>query len=241
MGRRLVLALLMAGVLVSAGCSSPETRMRKAFEKGLALSKDGETKKAILEFRNAVQIDPKFVDARFELGVCLLQLRSYEAALGELKKVEESDPTRPLLKMRLAEALVGAERNAEGRDLCVALLREEPDNASLHEYLSRALLGLSQEQSDKPAHEADVAVQDDLAEAKKEAERAIQLDPSLVETHVTLGHILILKNRSDAVPKPLSEAVAAEVNAHFEAAKKARPEDKAMRRRIAGLWAWADD
>jgi tetratricopeptide (TPR) repeat protein len=232
-----VCALTVAVALVS--CSDPAVRKQKAYEKGVALSESGDAKKAILEFRNAIQIDPNFTDARYQLGLCLLQLHNDQAALGELKRVEETEPTRAGLRPYLAEALVGAGKFAEGRELCVALVKESPENAALHEFLSRALLGLSQPQTGQPTQEAGAGTQDYLTEATAEAEKALALDPKLVEPHMTLAQVLILKHGAAAVPTPLGEAVEAKVDEQFEAAKKSSPDDLALLRRIAGLWSWA--
>jgi len=232
-----VCALTVAVALVS--CSDPAVRKQKAYEKGVALSESGDTKKAILEFRNAIQIDPNFTDARYQLGLCLLQLHNDQAALGELKKVEETEPTRAGLRPYLAEALVGAGKFVEGRELCVALVKESPENAALHEFLSRALLGLSQPRTGQPTQEAGAGTQDYLTEATAEAEKALALDPKLVEPHMTLAQVLILKHGGAAVHTPLGEAVEAKVDEQFEAAKKADPDNPELLRRIAGLSSWA--
>jgi ABC-type molybdate transport system substrate-binding protein len=44
--------------LVLVGCSDPQVRKQKAYEEGVELFNAGESKSAVLEFRNAFQIDP---------------------------------------------------------------------------------------------------------------------------------------------------------------------------------------
>jgi tetratricopeptide (TPR) repeat protein len=71
MPRSLVLRFYAAMFLIFlliTGCGGIEARKTKFYEKGKALYAQGEFIKAGLEFKNAVQIDPRFADAYYMLG-----------------------------------------------------------------------------------------------------------------------------------------------------------------------------
>ena len=67
-------ATLMALTFIFIGCSSDEEKKASHLEKGKTYFESGEYKSAELEFRNAIQIDPEFVDAYARLGETYLKL-----------------------------------------------------------------------------------------------------------------------------------------------------------------------
>jgi len=235
--RAVVSALLIIPLL--AGCQAPEVRKQKAYEKGLVFMETGETRKAILEFRNAIQIDPKFADARYGLGLCLLKQENYGAAALELKKVREAKPELTELKPYLAEAFVGAGEFEDGRQLCEELIAENPEDPKIYDFLSRALFGLSEKERIELSDNSEQRVRQYLEDAVMNAQRALELDPELVEPHITLVRALVAERRYSLPATPLSEADIAKVRAHFDAAKRNRPDDARLLRRIASSWSWA--
>ena len=50
-------------------CSGPEEKKLKFYNKGKALYEKGDYVKAKLEFKNAIQIDPKYADAYYMMGM----------------------------------------------------------------------------------------------------------------------------------------------------------------------------
>ena len=64
----LLLFILIVGIVV-VGCGGPEQKKMKFFNKGKAFFEKGDFQKASLEFKNAIQIDPKFADAYYMLGM----------------------------------------------------------------------------------------------------------------------------------------------------------------------------
>ncbi|MCK5544083.1 MAG: tetratricopeptide repeat protein, partial [Desulfobulbaceae bacterium] len=73
-------------VALVAACTSQEESKMKFFNKGKALYEKGEYVKAILEFKNAVQIDPEFAKAYYELGQCEYRLKNFKRAFGYANK-----------------------------------------------------------------------------------------------------------------------------------------------------------
>jgi Tfp pilus assembly protein PilF len=60
-------------VAILAACGGPEEKKLKFYNKGKELYEKGDYVKAKLEFKNAVQIDPKYVDAYYMLGIIALK------------------------------------------------------------------------------------------------------------------------------------------------------------------------
>ena len=64
----------------------------KFFNKGKALYEKGEYLKSALEFKNAIQIDPKFADAYYMLGQVELHKSNPRGAYGHFLKAAELNP-----------------------------------------------------------------------------------------------------------------------------------------------------
>jgi TolA-binding protein len=85
-----------------AGCGGPEQKKMKFYNKGKALYEKGDYVKAGLEFRNAIQIDPKFADAYYMGGMVALRQGDYRRAFGGFSKVVELDPKHIKANIELA-------------------------------------------------------------------------------------------------------------------------------------------
>jgi len=64
----------------------------KFYNKGKALYEKGDFVKAELEFKNAVQIDPKFADGHYMLGMVSLRKGNIRGAYGAFSKAVELSP-----------------------------------------------------------------------------------------------------------------------------------------------------
>ena len=71
------LGALIVLVIFIAGCGGPEERKKRYYEKGKALYEQGDYVNARLELKNAVQIDPKFTEAHYLLGMAALKSETF--------------------------------------------------------------------------------------------------------------------------------------------------------------------
>ena len=67
--RALFLLVVALVTTVLTACGSPEEKAAKFFKKGQALYEKGDYVKARLEFKNAIQIDRRFGEAHYMLGM----------------------------------------------------------------------------------------------------------------------------------------------------------------------------
>src|SRR5579862_1342895 len=87
----LLIALLAATVSVS--CSSDPNRQKlKYLKSGEAYFKAAKYQEAIIEFRNAVEIDPRFAAAHYQLGRTYLALKNPASAFRETNEAVTLDP-----------------------------------------------------------------------------------------------------------------------------------------------------
>ncbi len=80
----------MAGLM--AGCGGPEQKKMKFFNRGKALYEKGDLVKAKLEFKNAIQIDPKFAEAYYMLGMVDVKGGNFQGAYGAFSKTVDLNP-----------------------------------------------------------------------------------------------------------------------------------------------------
>jgi tetratricopeptide (TPR) repeat protein len=116
------------GVLLLISCSGPEAKKMKFFGKGKDLYEKGELVKAKLEFKNAVQIDPKFADAFRMLGMIALKEGNIKAAYGNFSKAVELEPGNRDAQYQLGKILLGVRETDKAMEKAELLLRQDPKN-----------------------------------------------------------------------------------------------------------------
>ncbi|RMG60078.1 MAG: tetratricopeptide repeat protein [Deltaproteobacteria bacterium] len=113
------------------------------FQAGKAYSRMGASDEAVREFREAISLDPRFVEARVRLGMELVRMGKPEAALEELMRAEKMATTEELV--REARFLKGRALEAMGRmdealELFVKLVGNHPKYDPAYNEIGEILL-----------------------------------------------------------------------------------------------------
>ena len=85
---------LMFVAVLSACMKDPQIAKAKYFAAGQNYMKNGKYGDAAIEFRNAVRLDPRFVEAYYQLAQADLARNDWSAAYATLAKTIDLDPTR---------------------------------------------------------------------------------------------------------------------------------------------------
>ena len=85
---RVVVALVLV-ITLMVGCSGPEEKKLKFLNKGKELYEKGKYTEAKLEFKNAIQIDPKYVEAHYMLGMAEMKTGNLRPAYVFFQKTVE--------------------------------------------------------------------------------------------------------------------------------------------------------
>jgi Tfp pilus assembly protein PilF len=92
--------LLAALTVVFAGCSrNPEVAKKKYLESGLKYVDQQKYDSAAIQFKKALQIDPKFAEAHYRLALADIRLEKRQEAFKEMSQAVELDPNN--LKARI--------------------------------------------------------------------------------------------------------------------------------------------
>src|ERR1700676_884951 len=88
------LIAISVSLLLSACARDPQKAKTKYLAEGQSYMKKGQFGDASIEFRNALRLDPRFVDAYYEFAQSDLAQHDWNAAYTSLEKAIDLDPTR---------------------------------------------------------------------------------------------------------------------------------------------------
>jgi len=142
---RVVVFAALAACALPLACRSSEQKYASHLDRGLGFENQGKYEEALLEYRNALQIQPSSAEANYRIARTLSEKGKFGDALFFYKEAQRVDPTRS--DAALAEAkLVLFQDPARAEELIRNTLEREPDNALAH--LRAAELALSKNDTD---------------------------------------------------------------------------------------------
>ena len=201
--RLLIVALVVihAMFLVSS-CTDKEAK-RKAkkeehYQKGLAFVKEGRYNEAIIEFKNAIQQDPNFANAYYQLGLAQLEQEQLSQGYGNLIKAVELDKNNIDARIRVAELYFSqgvregdySKAEVEIRDI----LELDPNNAKA--YIIRARIFSTKATRDQQEGNEEAA-QEKYVHALADIQKSIELNPDDIEAYIVLGQIYLVQNKPE--------------------------------------------
>ena len=91
----IIRVLIVIGCLavVLTGCTrDPNVRKQKYFESGQRYYEEGRYREAIIQFRNATQVDGRFTEAHYQVAQTYTKVKDWQHAYMELSRTLELDP-----------------------------------------------------------------------------------------------------------------------------------------------------
>jgi putative PEP-CTERM system TPR-repeat lipoprotein len=232
----------VAVTLLLTACSSPEEQKQRHFEQGNAYVADKRDDFAVIEYANAVRIDPKFGEARLKLAETYDRMGNIQAAFPEYIRAADALPGNRGLQLKATQLLLLAQRFDDAKARATALLEKNPEDvdalllranamAQLRD-LEGALREIEDALKIQPDEEraylsrADVQVRGgQREEAEKSFRRAVELQPSAANPRLAYANFLWSEGRATEAEQQIREAVAAE------------PRDLMANRMLAALFA----
>jgi len=165
--------LLMVLIIFISGCASKEEKRDTYFQKGEVLFENKDFVKAKLEFKNVLQIDPRFAPAYYQLGLCEKNLKNWRKAFGFFSKAVELDPKLWEAQLSLAEIFMMARQLDKAREKITLVLETQPENL-------RALL----------VNSLVLIKEDKLDEAENILNNILENDPKKLDARLILASLL---------------------------------------------------
>jgi putative PEP-CTERM system TPR-repeat lipoprotein len=186
-----VFAAVAAAGLLAACSTDPAIRKQRFLDSGNAYAKAGKVREAIVEYRNAVQIDPRFAEARVKLAAAYAGIGDSRNALSEYVRAADLLPNRADVQVTAGSYLLAAKQMDAALQRADQALKLEPGNAEAHVLRGNAL-----------------AARKDLDAALAEIEEAIRLDPSRSASYAQLGAVESARGRQAEAEQAFKKAVA---------------------------------
>src|SRR5882724_599588 len=237
-----VLGLTILLATLAAACTgNPTARKQKFYDQGLRDFAKQKYPEAIISFSRALQVDPRFADAHYELAQCHQRQGNWGGAIRELQRTIELQPENSHAQIDLGRIMLAGGKNQDARDRALAVLHSDPKNLDGEILLSNAdtLMG-------------------NLKDAVEEAQTAVTLAPDQIRTHVNLAVIQQKAGADDAAETALQKAQSvdpaspiprmalgnlyerrdrwADAKAQFQAAITLAPSDPQPRSSLAALY-----
>jgi tetratricopeptide (TPR) repeat protein len=183
---------LAAGLTISIiGCTrNPQSEKQRYLKSGIQYLQKGKYEEAILQFRNALKLDPRYADAYYQLAQAYESEHDYNSAYNAIRQAVALDANRVDLRLSLAEIYVLGRQYANAEEEATLVLKKDPNSAAAYRVLASA----------------------QLAEGKKEAAIAaflklMQLKPEDLTTYGSAGIVEMSLNKNVDAEKHFRAAV----------------------------------
>jgi len=162
--------LLVLAVLQLAGCGSPEDRAQSYYEHGMKLFSERENAKAAIELRNAVRLKKDLIGAWKALAEIDEASRNWPRVVADMRAIVELAPNDLSARLKLGRLLLLAGSSDEALRLTNAGIELDHQNADVHALKAAISFKLN-----------------DRAEAVREAQTALELDPANADALMVLA------------------------------------------------------
>ncbi|MEO5741814.1 MAG: tetratricopeptide repeat protein [Vicinamibacterales bacterium] len=185
-----VLAVAVLCASLTACSADPDTAKQKYFARAEQYFLEKKYDEAIVEYRNAIQQDPQFAEARFKLAEAYVAKSDYRNAYPEYIRAADLKPDDLVIQARTGNMLLLGRRFEEARARARIILQKDPSNLEALILLGNALAGLG-----------------DLPNAVQIAERAVAVDPQREGTRVNLGALQLMRGNEKEAEEAFTTAV----------------------------------
>lgn len=174
---RVLAAFLAVATLVGCGADR-ETRKKEFVASGDRFAADAKQREALIEYRNAVQLDPMFGEARVKLAETFEKTGDGPNALREYIRAADLLPNDIALQLKTGSYLITAHRADDALARADAVIKLEAGNVEAHVLRGNALGGLN-----------------NFEKALEEMEEALRLDPTRGATYTQVGLVESARGR----------------------------------------------
>lgn len=163
-------------VFFVVGCGSKTKE--EMLQEGISLTEKGNVTGGIILFRNALEKDPNYFEARFHLAKGYITVGKYDQAERELEKVKRQDPGNTEIDLLLAKVFVETERYDQALEKIRDYLAVQPPTAEALVIQGRAYL-----------------VKNEYASAMDAFSRAKELDSNHLDAYLGMASVYMAQRQ----------------------------------------------
>jgi Flp pilus assembly protein TadD len=189
---RLSTVVLVASLAATlAACKSdPKVVAQKALEKGNEHLAQQKVPEAIIEYRRAVQADPRLGEARLKLATAYASTGDGVNALREYVRAADLLPDDHAAQTKAGAFMLFAGQFNDAQALALRMLQRNPKDVEAQVILANSLAGLK-----------------DINGAISAFEKAVELDPTRATTYSELGSVQMVTGNKDAAGTAFRKAI----------------------------------
>jgi Tfp pilus assembly protein PilF len=213
-------------ILFLGSCSrDPERAKTKYLVSGRDYMKKGQYDDANVEFRNAIRLDPRSVEAYYQLAQADLARNDWGGAYVSLEKAIALDPGRLDARLDLGRLYIASRNFTAAEVEANNILKLEPDNVAAIQIQGASLIG---QQNPREAHRdflkvtelrpldptnyvnlalVEISLQD-FEEAEQHLKKAVAVDPKSILANTDLANFYRLRNRPSEAEQVFQDAIA---------------------------------
>ena len=182
--------VVSCGLALLTACTNTDVAKQQHFDSGKQFLSAGKHQEAIIEFRNALQQDPRFGQARYQLAEAYAATGNGAGALQEYVRAADLLPTDNVAQIKAATFLLLARRFEDAKTRIQKVLDNDPSNIDALIVHGNALAALK-----------------DLDGATKEVQEAIDLDPDRAQSYSSLAVIRLAQGDREQAKAAFEKAV----------------------------------
>jgi tetratricopeptide (TPR) repeat protein len=217
---------LSASFFLCSCASDPQKAKLKYLEAGQDYMNKGQYGDAAVEFKNALRLDPRFVDAYYQLAKASLARHDWSSAYSALEKTIELSPSRLDARLDRGRIYLAAHQFREAEDEANFIIERQPSDVGAYQLRGAALIG--DEQPDKAIVDfakvtellptdanayVNIALVEvtlhRLSDAEKHLKKAVSVDPKDAQARMDLAHFYRLQERPQEAQQILQDGIAA--------------------------------
>ena len=195
---RVALVLGLVAVLLTACSHDPNVRKQKYFESGERYYAKEKYREAIIQYRNAVEVDPNFGSAHYQLSQAYLKLQDMQHAYTELSRTLELQPDNYKARADIVNLLVlsGQPDSLKAAQEQVELLQQKQPNDPDTHIAAGNLLSRQQK----------------YLEAIAEMQKAVTMAPDRGDAYLDLAILEAQSNQPEAAEANFKKAIGLKQN-----------------------------
>jgi tetratricopeptide (TPR) repeat protein len=206
------LVLVVSALLLGACSKDPQKAKAKYLAAGENYMKQKHYGDAVVEFRNAIRLDPRFADAYYQLAQAELAQQNWTGAYKDLQKAIELDPAQLDARLTRGRLFLAARQFDKAEEDANAVVLQDPRSAAAYELLGYTL---GSQQKLKTALEAFSKVAElqpndahsyrniglveislrRFNDAEEHLKKAVQMDPKSLPANIDLANLYRLQNK----------------------------------------------
>src|SRR5215471_4513239 len=191
--RYIVFTTLLAALLAIAGCSrNPEVAKKKYFESGQKYMTEQKYDSAAIQFKKALQIDPKYAEAHYQLGQAYMKLEKRPEAFKEMTQSVELDPNNIKARIDVGGMYMASGPHFYGpaEEQARYVIEHDPNNPEGHVLLGNILLA-----------------QKHFDEALSSFSKAIALKPDMAGAYMNRGAVYAFQKQDELAEQDFKKAI----------------------------------